>query len=75
MDTSHSRAILIDAVLNRAGKPMDRTIWKLTVKQQKVFIGALARPPAPNQKLREAYQRFQKYKASVCLPPIPKAVR
>jgi len=42
----------------------EHTVWKLTQEQQKVFIDALMDPPAPNQKLREAYKRFRKYKAS-----------
>jgi uncharacterized protein (DUF1778 family) len=42
----------------------DHTVWKLTLEQQKVFMDALTEPPAPNQKLREAYKRFRKYKAS-----------
>ena len=42
----------------------DHTVWKLTQEQQKMFIGALTDPPAPNQKLRQAYKRFRKYKAS-----------
>ena len=40
------------------------TVWKLTQDQHKVFIDALMNPPAPNQKLQEAYKRFRKYKAS-----------
>jgi uncharacterized protein (DUF1778 family) len=43
---------------------VEHTVWKLTQEQQKVFIDALTDPPAPNLKLREAYQRFRKYKAS-----------
>jgi uncharacterized protein (DUF1778 family) len=43
----------------------DHTVWKLTEEQQKTFIDALMVPPAPNQKLQEAYKRFRKYKASV----------
>ncbi|HXM42058.1 MAG TPA: DUF1778 domain-containing protein [Bryobacteraceae bacterium] len=43
----------------------DRTVWKLAQEQQKVFVGALTTPPGPNQKLQEAYKRFQEYKASV----------
>jgi uncharacterized protein (DUF1778 family) len=42
----------------------EHTVWRLTQEQQKVFIDALMAPPAPNQKLREAYKRFRKYKAS-----------
>lgn len=42
----------------------DHTVWKLTQEQQKVFIAALTDPPAPNRKLKEAYKRFRKYKAS-----------
>src|SRR5580658_8110067 len=42
----------------------EHTVWRLTQEQQKVFIDALMDPPAPNQKLREAYKRFRKYKAS-----------
>jgi uncharacterized protein (DUF1778 family) len=42
----------------------DHTVWKLTQEQHKVLIGALTGPPAPNPKLREAYKRFRKYKAS-----------
>jgi uncharacterized protein (DUF1778 family) len=42
----------------------DHRVWKLTEDQQEVFIGALMTPPAPNPKLREAYKRFRKYKAS-----------
>ena len=42
----------------------DHTVWKVTGEQQKVFIDALMNPPAPNRKLREAYKRFRKYKAS-----------
>lgn len=46
---------------------MNPTIWKLTEDQHELFISALATPPAPNQTLREAYQRFRKYKRAVCL--------
>src|SRR5580704_2743545 len=42
----------------------DHTVWKLTQEQQKVFLDALTKPPAPNQELQEAYKRFRKYKAS-----------
>jgi uncharacterized protein (DUF1778 family) len=42
----------------------DHTVWKLTEEQQEAFIGALMDPPAPSRKLREAYKRFRKYKAS-----------
>jgi uncharacterized protein (DUF1778 family) len=42
----------------------EHTVWRLTQEQQKIFIDALMDPPAPNQKLREAYKRFRKYKAS-----------
>jgi len=42
----------------------DHAVWKLTQEQQKVFVDALTDPPAPNQKLREAYKRFRKHKAS-----------
>jgi uncharacterized protein (DUF1778 family) len=42
----------------------EHTVWRLTQEQQKVFIDALMDPPAPNPKLREAYKRFRKYKAS-----------
>jgi len=42
----------------------DHAVWKLTQDQQELFIGALMAPPAPNPKLREAYKRFRKYKAS-----------
>jgi len=42
----------------------DHAVWKLTQEQQKVFVDALTNPPAPNQKLREAYKRFRKHKAS-----------
>ena len=42
----------------------DHSVWKLNQAQQKAFIGALTAPPAPNQKLREAYKRFRKYKAA-----------
>jgi uncharacterized protein (DUF1778 family) len=41
----------------------EHTVWKLTQRQQQVFIGALLDPPAPNQKMREAYRRLRKYKA------------
>jgi len=41
------------------------TAWKLSQEQQKVFFDALMSPPAPNAKLRSAYKRYQKYKASV----------
>ena len=42
----------------------EHTVWRLTQEQRKVFVDALMDPPAPNQKLREAYKRFRKYKAS-----------
>jgi len=42
----------------------DHTVWKLSQEQHKAFIAALTDPPAPNQKLRQAYKRFRKYKAS-----------
>jgi len=42
----------------------DHTVWRLTQEQQRIFIGALTDPPAPNQKLQAAYKRFRKYKAS-----------
>jgi uncharacterized protein (DUF1778 family) len=42
----------------------EHAVWKLTQEQQKVFIGALTDPPAPNQELQAAYKRFRKYKAS-----------
>lgn len=42
----------------------EHAVWKLTQEQQKVFIGAMTDPPAPNQELQAAYKRFRKYKAS-----------
>lgn len=56
---------VVDALQEAAKQAIsDHTIWKLTQDQQKAFIGALTNAPAPNQKLREAYKRFRKYKAS-----------
>jgi uncharacterized protein (DUF1778 family) len=54
------------SVLQEAAKQAiaEHAVWKLTQEQQKVFIGALMDPPAPNQKLQAAYKRFRKYKAS-----------
>lgn len=54
------------SALQKAAKQAiaEHTVWKLTQEQQKVFIDALMDPPAPNQKLREAYKRFRKYKVS-----------
>jgi len=59
-------ADFVVSTLQQAAKQAiaDHTLWKLTQEQQKVFIGALTAPPAPNQKLREAYKRFRKYNAS-----------
>jgi len=53
-------------VLQQAAKQAiaEHTVWKLSQEQQKVFIDALMDSPAPNQKLREAYKQFRKYKAS-----------
>jgi uncharacterized protein (DUF1778 family) len=42
----------------------DHTVWKLTQEQRNVFLEALMNPPAPNAKLKEAYKRFRKHKAS-----------
>jgi uncharacterized protein (DUF1778 family) len=42
----------------------EHTLWKLTHEQQTAFIDALMDPPAPNQKLRQAYKRFRKYQAA-----------
>jgi uncharacterized protein (DUF1778 family) len=54
------------SVLQEAAKQAiaEHTVWKLTQEQRTVFIDALMDPPAPNPKLRQAYRRFQKYKAS-----------
>jgi len=54
------------SALQKAAKQAiaDHTVWKLTQEQQKVFIGALTKPPAPNQKLQDAYKRYRKYKVS-----------
>ena len=54
------------SALQEAAKQViaDHTVWKITQEQQKVFIGALTAPPAPNQKLHEAYKRFRKYTAA-----------
>jgi uncharacterized protein (DUF1778 family) len=41
----------------------ENSVWKLSQSQQKAFVEALMDPPAPNQKLRAAYQRYEKYKA------------
>lgn len=41
----------------------EHTVWKLTQQQRQAFVDALLDPPAPNQKLREAYKQFRKYKA------------
>jgi uncharacterized protein (DUF1778 family) len=43
----------------------EHTVWKLTRQQQQAFVDALLDPPAPNQKLREAYKQFREYKADV----------
>ncbi|HXM44935.1 MAG TPA: DUF1778 domain-containing protein [Bryobacteraceae bacterium] len=56
----------VSVLQRRAAKQAiaENAVWKLTQEQQKVFIGALMDPPAPNQKLQDACKRFRKYKAS-----------
>jgi uncharacterized protein (DUF1778 family) len=56
---------VVSALQNAAKQAIaEQTVWKLTQQQQKVFIDALMDPPEPNQKLRQAYKRFRKYKPS-----------
>jgi uncharacterized protein (DUF1778 family) len=40
------------------------SVWKLNQEQQQVFFDTLMNPPAPNPKLRSAFKRYEKYKAS-----------
>lgn len=40
-------------------------VWDLSEEQQRVFIEALLNPPAPNENLRAAADRYQTYKAAV----------
>ncbi len=43
----------------------DHSVWKLTQEQQKAFLEGLMQAPEPNPKLRKAYERLQRHRASV----------
>jgi uncharacterized protein (DUF1778 family) len=58
---------VITALQDAARKAIEEsTVWQLSQDQQKAFVEALMHPPAPNRKLREAYRRYEEFKA---LPP------
>lgn len=43
----------------------EHTVWKLTREQSDSFVSALANPPAPNRRLREAYKKFRKHRGAL----------
>ena len=55
---------VITALQDAARKAIEEDrVWKLSRDQQKAFIDALMDPPAPNQKLRAAYKRYEESQA------------
>ena len=55
---------VITALQEAARKAIkESTVWQLSQEQRKAFMDGLLEPPAPNQNLRTAYQRYKKYKA------------
>jgi uncharacterized protein (DUF1778 family) len=55
---------MITALQDAAQRVIEESAaWKLSRQQQKTFVEALMNPPAPNQNLRVAYQRYKEFQA------------
>lgn len=57
---------VIAALQDAAQKAIEEsTVWHLSQDQQRAFVEALINPPAPNENLRTAYERYQSYRTSL----------